>query len=189
MEGALITLVLDWKANLFGRYLPFVLRPPFISKESVFNDIKNIFIDNQTIAQRVATEYTKPFNRLLVLLNPNPIRRAAVHMFGDYSLTCPTILFGSHLRQRSDFEGKVFQYRLTYGSSQSIASHSHWADVSHTDELPLVFGHPFKPIESFLWKDNDRKVSQQLMDIWTYFAKHGLNRKRIIINGSNDCFR
>ena len=173
MEGALITLVLDWKDNLSGRYLPFIWRPIFNGKTDFFNDIKNIFVDNQTISRRVATEYTKPFNRLLVLLNPNPIRKAAVHMFGDYSITCPTVLFASYVRQRLDFEGNVFQYRLTYGSSQSIASYSYWADVSHTDELPLVFGQPFKPIERFLWNDNDRKLSMQLMDIWTQFAKYG----------------
>lgn len=175
MEGALITLVLDWKTNLFGRYFPFIKRPPLISKTMVFNDIINVFINNQTIARTAAKEYIKPFTPLFVLMNPNPIRRAAVHLFGDYSLTCPSILFGSYLRQRSDFEGKVFQYRLTYASSQSIASYSNWADVSHTDDLPLVFGQPFKPIEGFLWTDNDRKMSMIIMNIWTHFAKHGLD--------------
>lgn len=173
MEGAVVLLLLDILTGLMGRYYTFTPRPLWITKSIVFNDIKNVLIENKTIAKQIAIDFTKPFGGLGVGLNPNPIRKAVVHMFGDYSLTCPTVLFGAYLRKRPEFSGNVFQYRLTSGTSQSISSYSNWAEVSHTDELPLVFGHPFKPYERVLWSDTDRKLSRQMMDIWTHFARYG----------------
>ncbi|CAG2101959.1 unnamed protein product [Medioppia subpectinata] len=174
MEGAIITTLVDLYSGLMGRYLPFVPRPPLISQSIVFNDIQNVLVHNKSIAGRVAAQYTDPFNsRLRLQLNPTPIRQSAVHMFGDYALTCPTILFGAYAVRAPAFTGKVFQYRLKYGSTQSLASYSTWADVSHTDELPLVFGLPFKPYERLLWSDRDRRLSKHVMDVWTHFAKSG----------------
>ncbi len=172
MEGALFTKGFDIIRGLFGRYIPIVSKAPIISKKIVFNDIRKVFFDNDTIGVFVAEKFTETFSDNPFLLDQNAIRRSAVHAIGDYYLTCPTILFGGHIVKNSVFTGNVYQYRLTYANSQSISKFSTWADVTHADDLVLVFGLPFKSFDRKFWTNEDRILSKQIMDIWTHFAKH-----------------
>ena len=171
MEGLFFASAFDLYKGLQGRYTPFLPIAPIISKEIVFNDIRQHFFDNDTIGLGIAEDFTKAFSKDNRFLDSNELRRSAVHSFGDYFLACPTILFGGHLVKNLDFKGVVYQYRLTYAHKQSIARHSVWAEVSHTDDIALLFGAPFT--DPLLWGEDDRRLSRVFMDVWTYFAKYG----------------
>jgi carboxylesterase type B len=142
-----------------------------------YDDIRNIFFQNDTIGVPVAGNYTigftNPPSLSSVLFKPNPIRRAVTHALGDYAFVCPTVIFGARFTEHTSPTAKVYQYRLTYPNSQSFCKRSVWANVTHNDELPLVFGQPFRPLEKRFWTDSDRKISKVIMDIWTYFAING----------------
>ena len=51
--------------------------------------------------------------------------------------------------------------------------------VTHSDELPYVFGYPISNLRwanglvVYSWTSDDRLVSQQMMSWWTNFAKFG----------------
>ena len=170
MEGALFASAFDIIIGLHGRYIPILPWAPIISKDLVYNDIRRYFFDNDTIGIEIADKFTENFAHER-RHDGNALRRAAIHAFGDYFLTCPTILFGGHLIDHNDFTGQVYQYRLTYAHKQSVSRLSIWADVTHTDDLALVFGSPFE--DPLLWTNSDRKLSREFMDIWTHFAKYG----------------
>ncbi len=169
LEGAFFTVAFDLARFLKGRYVPELPFAPVITKNIVFKDIKNIFIDNETIGTNIAAIYTETFPNYV--LNPktrNWLRTTAVHAFSDYALTCPTVLFGNYFAKNS-LPGSVFQYRLTYANSRSMSAHSFWANVTHGDDILLVFGLPFSDVG---FTEDDKKMSSQMMDIWTYFAKY-----------------
>ncbi len=172
MEGVLFAQGFDIIRGLFGRYTPIVSKAPIISRRIVFNDIRKVFFDNDTIGVFVAEKFTETFSDNPFLLDQNGIRRSAVHAIGDYYSTCPTILFGGHIVKNSIFTGNVYQYRLTYANSLSVSKFSTWADVTHADDLVLVFGLPFKSFDRKFWTNEDRILSKQIMDIWTHFAKY-----------------
>ncbi|CAG2117964.1 unnamed protein product [Medioppia subpectinata] len=172
MEGLLFTSAFDLGVGMAGRYLPFVPIAPVISKEIVYNDIRNYFFDNDTIGITIAEEFTKTFDSNPRLLDRNGLRRAATHAFGDYFLTCPTVLFGGGLVTSDQFVGRVYQYRLTYSHRHSISRYSTWSEATHTDDIALVFGAPFN--DRNLWTNGDRRLSKQMMNIWTHFATHGV---------------
>ncbi|CAG2163966.1 unnamed protein product, partial [Oppiella nova] len=91
MEGLLFASAFDLVVGMSGRYLPFVPIAPVISRDIVRNDIRKYFFDNDTIGVEIAHEFTKSFDTNPRLLDGNGLRRAAIHAFGDYFLTCPTI--------------------------------------------------------------------------------------------------
>ncbi len=159
------------------RYLPSSLPALIPNVSTCYDDIRNIFFQNDTIGVPVAGNYTigftNPPSLSSVLFNPNPIRRAVAHALGDYALVCPTILFGALFAKNALPTAKVYQYRITYPNSQSLCKRSVWTNVTHGDELALVFGQPFRPLERLFWTDSDRKISKVIMDIWTYFAING----------------
>ncbi|XP_054161092.1 cholinesterase 1-like [Oppia nitens] len=171
MEGLLFTAAFDIVKGMSGRYLPFVGQPTRITRDLVANDIRQYFFDNDTIGVRIADEFTKTFDPDPDRLDRDGIRSAAVHAFGDYFLTCPTILFGGHIANNRDFRGRVYQYRMTSTHRYSISRNSLWANHTHTDDIALVFGAPFN--DHRYWTDDDRRFSRHVMDIWIYFAKYG----------------
>jgi hypothetical protein len=165
MEGVPFVLAENQAFNMGQRYYPQINYSSNISK--------NIIIYNQSISERVATAYTEQFNdnQTSDYVN-NLLRRAAVHAWGDNYITCPTVLFGAKIVQNWRFRGKVFQYRLTYTQSKSIAKGSIWANVAHADVMPLVFGRPLNETSNG-WSVTDAEVSRKFINIFTYFAKYG----------------
>jgi hypothetical protein len=169
MEGAAFTLDFDFVRFLDGRYIPELDYIPLITKNIVFMDIKNIFFDSNTFGMTASEKYTETFPEFeLDKNNGNRIRGSAVYAFSDYVLTCPTILFGYYFAKNS-YSGSVFQYRLTYANSRSMCADSEWANVTHGDDILLVFGTPFR---SFGFTDDDKKLSFQMMNIWTHFSRY-----------------
>ncbi|PVD23337.1 hypothetical protein C0Q70_16605 [Pomacea canaliculata] len=64
---------------------------------------------------------------------------------------------------------RQYVYQFSYLSPNS--RFPQWAGVPHTAELPFVFGSPFDLTAN--WTDTDKKVSSDMMDMWTNFAKFG----------------
>lgn len=158
------------------RYVPILPSALIPNVDSVKNDIRNNFIQNDTIGISIAEKYTSGFSNGLFglpLNSINPIRRSAMFAASDYAYACPTVLFGGWFAKNSvNSNGKVYQYRFTYSTTQSISNSSIWGNSTHTDEYALVFGQPFKPLENLFWLNSDRYLSKVMMDIWTYFATH-----------------
>jgi hypothetical protein len=170
MEGVSFARDFDDMIGLEGRYNPKQLSR--VTRSQVYDDIKLFISKTVDLNGKIAGAYTDPFgadgtdqSRQLI--------QAAAHAYGDYVITCPTILFGAELVRQKAFKGTVYQYRLTYANSQSISYDSYWAEAEHTDEQPLVFGRPLNEPEN-TWTQTDRKISQLFVDIWTDFAKNGL---------------
>ncbi len=176
MESAFLSIVFE-QYDTGHRYLPPIPFSLILDVSTCYDDIRNIFFQNDTIGVPVAGNYTigftNPPSLSSVLFELNPIRRAVTHALGDYAFVCPTVIFGARFTEHTSPTAKVYQYRLTYPNSQSFCKTSVWANVTHNDELALVFGQPFRPLERLFWTDSDRKISKVIMDIWTYFAING----------------
>jgi carboxylesterase type B len=173
MEGELFAFAIDVVTGLGGRYTPTVPTYPVLSKITVINDIQNYFINDNSIGIQIANNYTETFTDILGVLplsSTNPIRRSAVYSLSDYLLICPTILFGGYFAK---YFGDIHQYRLTYPNTFSTCKTSIWANVTHTDDLVLIFGQPFSPVVGVPFSDDDRNMSKAYMDIFTYFATNG----------------
>jgi hypothetical protein len=79
-----------------------------------------------------------------------------IYALGDYGLVCPTVLFGGLFAKNALPTAKVYQYRLTYPNSQSFCNTSVWANVTHGDQLPLVFGQAFRPLEELNARNEEK---------------------------------
>jgi len=68
------------------------------------------------------------------------LRQAVGYSFGDYHLTCPTVLFGSAYAQWSK-ANKAYAYRLTHPPTIPVFPLCHgWMGVCHGDDVLFVFG-------------------------------------------------
>ena len=175
MEGVSFARDTDQAIGLGGRYNPQVLSTT--TKNQTYEDIKSFVPPNslpEDVINRIASAYTEgfPSDETNTQVSKG-LLQSAVHAYGDFGITCPTVLFGSELVRNSAFNGTVFQYRLTYANSKSISYGSYWAEAEHTDEQPLVFGRPLNE-PSNNWTTNDRRISEVFLHIWTDFAKNGL---------------
>jgi hypothetical protein len=135
-----------------------------------------ISITNKTIDSSIAKAYTNPFSNTspVDILTSNLLRRSASHAFGDYLITCPTIIFGAKLIMNSKFKGNVYQYRLIYINSKSPFYGRVWANTTHEYELPLVFGRPLSETSND-WTQIDMIVNREFINIWTPFARNGFD--------------
>ena len=172
LESAQFTYIYDLLRARFGALSPQI--PDAVVNARIARyDIQKIMIGNESFSEQVAEQYTKTFDDLFILtplrfFDRQRLRAAVVHSYSDYSLVCPTVLFGKYLTQRPDFTGKVFQYYLSYANSQSVCRLSTWCANTNYDDIPLVFGNPF--FENG-YSDMDRNMSTVMMDIFTEFAK------------------
>jgi len=171
MEGLFLTQLMNLSRRLLGRYLPFLPIVPLISKNISFTYIRNTFIYNKTIGEMIVEKYNKLFTKKSIFLNQNHFRKSVLHSLGDHLFTCPTILFGAYFSKSSSSKGQVFQYKLTYATSPSVSKISRLSEASHSDEIPLIFGRPFK-LKRNVWSNQDKRLSKEIMDIWTHFARY-----------------
>nr|KAG5714040.1 hypothetical protein BaRGS_020368 [Batillaria attramentaria] len=113
------------------------------------------------------------------LVKPNitdPIQRraAAIELQSDFIFVAPTI---RELQLTNKFPAPPqYLYRFSYRSPNRLTKP--WQGAIHADELHYVFGYPlsnrflFNPFVSN-WTDEDRRVSQEVLSLWTNFAKYG----------------
>lgn len=172
LESAQFTYVYDLLRARFGALSPQI--PDAVVNARIARyDIQKIMIGNDSFGQRVAEEYTKSFDDIMILtpiryFERQRLRAAVVHSYSDYAFVCPTVLFGKYLTRRLDFSGKVFQYYMSYANSQSVCRLSTWCPNANYDDIPLVFGQPFFHNG---YSDMDRNMSSVVMDVFAGFAK------------------
>jgi acetylcholinesterase len=86
----------------------------------------------------------------------------------DLVFNCPAL----YLKNATKTNGKIYQYKFNKKGSFNIFPR--WLGVTHTEEIPFVFGTPFilsnsQPIDS-----SDRLLSSFMMNYWANFAKSGV---------------
>lgn len=172
MEGVSFARDTDLSIGLDGRYDPRVIS--LVNKEQIRKDIK-LFASgiNEQASDLISNAYTDGFpDQSPSLEVSRKLIRSSAHAYGDLTITCPTIIFAEQLSKHKAFRGSVYQYRLTYANSKSISYGSEWAEAEHTDEQPLVFGRPLNEPKNN-WTSDDWKMSEEMMNIWTTFARNG----------------
>ncbi|XP_054165706.1 acetylcholinesterase-like, partial [Oppia nitens] len=102
------------------------------------------------------------------------IKWAEYDLFGDFIVTCPTYQFAKNYAQKSIIsKSQVYFYEITYQREDNVVGISNKEmDVTHGAELDFVFGAPVITPEKRDTKV-DTEFSQQVMKLWTDFAKYG----------------
>ena len=81
----------------------------------------------------------------------------------DYKTACPAINFNTVFTKNT---GKTYMYKFNYRST-TFNPRPVWEGVTHTDEVPYVYGY-------YLGSNpNDLKMSSKMMSYWSNFAKTG----------------
>lgn len=101
------------------------------------------------------------------------IQQGLIRLANDHAIRCPIYQYIGRATGRQD-EGKSYLYELDH----SPTTH-YWPqctmnpefDVCSADDVLMVFGVPFDRPDMF--SDEDRQVSDRMMDIWTNFARYG----------------
>ena len=96
------------------------------------------------------------------------LKLAFYDFFGDLIITCPTYHFAKQFAQSSPKRDALF-YEWTYPSKliQSTVGCTKDMGVCHASELEYVFGF------SLMMNETDRQFSEDVMKMWTNFAKNG----------------
>ncbi|XP_054165680.1 acetylcholinesterase-like [Oppia nitens] len=180
-------------------FLPLTARQAF--EHNLFNsDIDLIagltkdegqgFIDKINVTIDTFKSNIKPYDNVFHNLNADSITEfylknvnktsqpAVQHAFGDFVgdilIKCPTYHFAKQVaKQLSNTTRNVYFYELTYANlfiSSLIGCKS--GDVCHGLDLDFVFGLPLLIPEYH--KPKDIFFAQQIMKMWTDFAKTGL---------------
>ncbi|XP_076441145.1 neuroligin-4, X-linked-like [Babylonia areolata] len=106
--------------------------------------------------------------------DPLTIRQAAIQLRTDYGFVAPTI---QELTLTTAVNpNPQFLYQFSYRSANRQSPQ--WQGAEHADELHYVFGSPLSDDimwNGFVttWTDEDKRVSDDVMTLWTNFAKYG----------------
>jgi carboxylesterase type B len=105
--------------------------------------------------------------------NKTALAIAVSDSFGDFMISCPTILFGS-LVSKWNKDKNSFAYVLTQQLSASLIGIKRpaWFGVYHGEDIFYVFGYPMRN-KKFNFTQEDKELSQKIIKIWTDFAKTG----------------
>jgi para-nitrobenzyl esterase len=107
------------------------------------------------------------FQKLYPAGTDNEANRSAIDYDGDL-----LIGYGSTLWLRAQRRmGQTPVYRYQFDITAPVSKY-HAATASHTDEIEYVFGTLDTRLDT-TWRDQDRKLSEQMMGYWTNFAKTG----------------
>ncbi|CAG2102857.1 unnamed protein product [Medioppia subpectinata] len=100
------------------------------------------------------------------------LRQAIGYGFGDYHLTCPTVLFGQEFARHST-GNKVYAFRQTFPPAIPVFPECRgWMGVCHGDDVMMLFGFPLK-LKGITFTDNDVKLSLDMIKTWSTFARTG----------------
>lgn len=169
----MIGLAEDEGSNLLSMFLDPIkfdkYNPKPLAYEEAINDIENIF--NQTFdinGQEVAKVY---FSGMSASNTGDILRRTMGMAIGDYIIGCPTILFGKEVHSNSP-ASHVYQYYFNSraGDPNKLFC-SQWMGVCHFNDIYPVFGVPFYDSDRYV--DEERRVSQQMIEIFSAFATTG----------------
>lgn len=107
-------------------------------------------------------------------ISTKKVRSALIKALGDILFTCPTYAFGHSLANLSQSENQVFGYMHTQKPKKSmigICNVDRSLGPCHTDEIPYIFGEPFRKPKEFT--KADVLLSMNMMKIWIDFARTG----------------
>ncbi|XP_070195108.1 cholinesterase-like isoform X2 [Littorina saxatilis] len=127
---------------------------------------------SQIVANKIIAEYISTKD----LPTPERCRDALIQINTDFDFIVPTIL-EQQQTVRAPGHAKQYLYEFTYRATHS--TRPAWAGVMHASELPFVFGQPFTHDKFFAynfpfnWTAQDMKVSMNMVNLWTDFAKYG----------------
>ncbi|CAG2178073.1 unnamed protein product, partial [Oppiella nova] len=145
--------------------------PTPITYTEAYNTTKNLFsslaLKPRINGEDVAKLY---FTGLSDKTSQDVVRRSIGYAFGDYAMTCPTISFAKSL-YKTDPKSNVYQYYFNSKISDWNPLCGPWMGVCHTNDVDHVFGMPFLDTKRFV--DRERDISQQMIDIFTTFARNG----------------
>lgn len=94
-------------------------------------------------------------------------------VFGDYTLVCPTMLFGEQTHNITQAKHKVYAYRLLQKVEFWKVICPDWMGICHASDIPFVFGLPDKVKGTPFVTEADVNLSHVMMNAWLQFAKTG----------------
>ncbi|OTF71428.1 hypothetical protein BLA29_009694, partial [Euroglyphus maynei] len=121
---------------------------------------------NMTSSDEIIHRYTDKLNAS----NINEVRKTFVKFFTDFTLGCPTILFGQKIARISDNVHNFYSYRLDRRGVAAVPMGCifEWLGVCHGADVPYVFHNAL-----LKGSPEDTKLSNDMMKAWTNFAKTG----------------
>ncbi|XP_074597669.1 acetylcholinesterase-1-like [Brevipalpus obovatus] len=124
---------------------------------------------NDKAARKLSKHYFGPPERS----NNAIIKKGAIEVSSDLIFYCPTFELANRYSSENK-KAKTFAYILNRAPSTqrvSLCDLDKTIGVCHGDDLFYVFGAPFR--KPYLFNDEDRKMSEKMMKIWTDFARKG----------------
>ncbi|XP_066289222.1 uncharacterized protein [Branchiostoma lanceolatum] len=108
--------------------------------------------------------------------DPMAIQNQFTQVYGDQLLVAPT----AFVAEKYAGLGQVYLYENRYVSSVASAGRPDWVGCDHADELPILAGLAFLDLpvsddnqRPYVFSDEDRKISLDMMAYWTNFARTG----------------
>ncbi|XP_074597659.1 cholinesterase-like [Brevipalpus obovatus] len=132
-------------------------------------DAVHFFTKNQS-SDFFIDHYLKPHKKG----SSDDIKKALWAFTDDLLYKCPTYFFASSYGNvSSSGSGNVYAYIHTQKPKTSNPICTKIAEIGpcHGDDLPFVFGAPFRQPDLYSRLDDD--LSSQMMQIWTSFGKYG----------------
>lgn len=100
------------------------------------------------------------------------VRKAVGDAFGDYHITCPTVLFGQEYGHLTKAD-RVYAYRVVQPPSIPVFLTCHgWMGVCHGDDVLYLFGFPIR-LRGIVFTEADYKLAVDMIKAWTSFAHTG----------------
>ena len=100
------------------------------------------------------------------------VRQSVGDSFGDYHLTCPTVLFGQYYGHMGKND-RVYAYRVVQPPAIPVFLKCHgWMGVCHGDDVMYIFAFPIR-LRGIVFTEYDFQLSLDMINTWTTFAKTG----------------
>ncbi|KAH7637888.1 cholinesterase 1-like [Dermatophagoides farinae] len=131
-------------------------------------DYMRIIFIGKPFVEEVIEFYTKNLNEKNVTLAQ--LRHALSDVFGDYSLICPTILFGEEYFQRFH-NVEFYSYRLMAPIKSIHFLNDTWGGVGHAADLFYMFGQPFQ-MKNLKFTQQEKDLSRDMIKAWIRFAQN-----------------
>ena len=179
-----VDLISGFSYGELGTITAYIL-PELINgyRQFSFDDVQRLFLKilkelqvPPDLIEPVFDFYTK---NLREYPSNQELRRALVDLVSDGVISCPTYLFtlkyaGMLARNESNVNN-VYSYRFDHFSPyMMLALCFHWMGPCHAVDVPIMIGWAADPsLYQILFKNSDRKISKQMMKVWTNFAKYG----------------
>ena len=97
------------------------------------------------------------------------VQQQMFNFFGDVFIKCPTYRFAKRYAEQSKPASNIIFYELTYTLSEYL--NGQYVGVAHGAEIPFVFGQLLLEPKTISAKDIE--FSENVMKLWTDFAKYG----------------